>query len=150
MISAKPIYYSILFLFASLNVFSQEITEIWTDLADISYKEEFSEILGFDIEVPVFGQKPKALEGKSITIRGYVVPLEGFGAHKEFILSSLPYNMCYFCGGAGPETVMEVYAVENIPYSAKPITLKGTLTLNDDDVNRLMYLLTDARLVSVP
>ncbi len=130
-----------------ISVSAQGVVEVWQDLADVSYEDRFSEILGFDIEFPVFGKKPKDLEGEEITIKGYIVPLEGFGAHKEFILSSLPYNMCFFCGGAGPETVMEVYAKEKIQYSAQPITIKGRLALNDDDVNRLMYLLFDASLV---
>jgi len=56
--------------------------------------------------------------------------------------------MCFFCGGAGPETVMEVEAREPIEYTADPITLKGTLHLNPDDINALMYKMTDARQVA--
>lgn len=118
---------------------------VWKDLADISYEEEYSEMLGFNIEVPIFGPKAKSLEGTEVEIQGYIVPLEGFGAHKEFILSALPYNMCYFCGGAGPETVIEVFSEKPVDYTAESIKMKGTLVLNRDDVNRLMYFLMDAR-----
>ena len=55
--------------------------------------------------------------------------------------------MCFFCGGAGPETVMEVEASEDVEYTAEQITLQGKLVLNADDVNRLMYLLVDATLI---
>jgi hypothetical protein len=116
----------------------------WKTLADVSYEQQYSEMLGFDIDVPVFGDNVRALEGQIITLTGYIVPLEGFGAHKEFIFSALPYNMCYFCGGAGPETVMEVFADEAVQYTAEAITLRGQLVLNRDDVNRLMYFLMDA------
>ena len=35
--------------------------------------------------------------------------------------------MCFFCGAAGPETVMEVKATEGIKYVADAIYLKGIL-----------------------
>jgi hypothetical protein len=55
--------------------------------------------------------------------------------------------MCFFCGGAGPETVMEVQSTEPVKYTAEPVTIKGKLVLNADDVNRLMYLLEEVVLV---
>ena len=55
--------------------------------------------------------------------------------------------MCFFCNGAGPETVMEVYAKESIKYTSEPIIIKGKLELNDSDINRLFYALHDATFV---
>jgi hypothetical protein len=55
--------------------------------------------------------------------------------------------MCFFCGGAGPETVMDVFATNPVEYSAEQVTLRGKLELNATDINRLMYALTDAELV---
>lgn len=120
---------------------------VWKTLSKISYKKEYDELMGFKIDKPVFGDAVKALGGKEITIKGYIIPVEGYKSHKEFIFSAFPYSMCFFCGGAGPETVMEVEAVEGVKYSADPIILKGTLKLNDKDINRLMYKLTSAKLV---
>ena len=119
----------------------------WKTLAKITYKKEYDEILGFKIDKPVFSDKVKSLEGTEITIKGYIIPVEGYKSHKEFILSAFPYNMCYFCGGAGPETVMEVESLEPIAFQAESLILKGKLQLNADDINRLMYVLTDAELV---
>lgn len=119
----------------------------WKTLAKITYKKEYDEILGFKIDKPVFSEKIKALEGQEITIKGYIIPVEGYKSHKEFIFSAFPYNMCYFCGGAGPETVMEVEAKEPIAFQAESLILKGKLQLNPDDINRLMYVLTDAVMV---
>jgi hypothetical protein len=56
--------------------------------------------------------------------------------------------MCFFCGGAGPETVMEVTSLEPVKYSTERIVLKGKLLLNKDNINRLMYILIDAELVT--
>ena len=132
----------------SLNISAQESTEnVWKTLSKITYKKQFDELMGFKIDVPVFSEPVKALEEKEITIKGYIIPVEGYKSHKEFIFSAFPYNMCFFCGGAGPETVMEVEASQPVEYTAEQVTLKGVLKLNDSDINRLMYLITEARLV---
>ena len=102
--------------------------------------------MGFKIDIPVFSAQVKALSEKEITVKGYIIPVEGYKSHKEFIFSAFPYNMCFFCGGAGPETVMEVEALEPVEYTAEQVTLTGKLTLNDSDINRLMYLIKDAKL----
>lgn len=132
----------------SANVFSQNTTtNIWKTLAKITYKKQYDELMGFKIDIPVFSDPVKALDGKEIIVKGYIIPVEGYKSHKEFIFSAFPYNMCFFCGGAGPETVMEVEAAEPVEYTAEQIKLKGKLTLNDSDINRLMYLISDATLV---
>lgn len=118
--------------------------KMWKVLSKITFKKEYNEMMGFKIDMPVFSNSVKAFEDKEITIRGYIIPVEGYRSHKEFIFSAYPYNLCFFCGGAGPETVMEVYADEPIPYTAQPITIKGTLELNGDDINRLIYALNGA------
>lgn len=121
---------------------------MWKTLSKITYKKEYDEMLGFKIDVPVFSQDVLALEGKEVTITGYIIPVEGYKSHKEFIFSAYPYNMCFFCGGAGPETVMEVVALEAVPYTADPVTIKGVLRLNATDINRLMYALEEVKKVN--
>ncbi len=122
---------------------------LWKTLSKITYKKEYDETLGFKVDLPVFSEAVKKLEGKTVLVKGYIIPVEGYKSHKEFVFSAFPYNMCFFCGGAGPETVMEVYANESIEYSADPVILKGTLELNGSDINRLIYALNNAELAGV-
>ena len=156
----KLILFALLAVFAFEGIQAQDaiaekaVTEtkskkanLWKTLAKITFKKEYDELMGFKIDVPVFSKEIKALEGKEVTIKGYIIPVEGYKSHKEFIFSAFPYNMCFFCGGAGPETVMEVFASEEIEYSAEAVTIKGKLELNADDINRLMYGLTEVTLV---
>ena len=103
-------------------------------------------MLGLKVDRPVFAEAVRALDGERITLRGYVIPTEGYKSHTEFIFSAYPYSMCFFCGGAGPETVIEVRADEPVDYSPEAISLTGTLRLNASDPNALMYLLEDATL----
>ena len=92
----------------------------------------------------------RILDGKVIQVRGYIIPTEGYKSHTEFIFSAFPYSMCFFCGGAGPETVMEVTTKTPVKFTAEAIILNGTLRLNADDINRLMYFLEDAEQVETP
>jgi len=123
----------------SFVLFSGSLT-----LSKITYKKEYDEFLGFKIDKPVFADQVESLEGTEITVKGYIIPVEGYKSHNEFIFSAYPYNMCFFCGGAGPETVMEVESIDAVEYTAEQVVLKGKLVLNADDVNRLMYLLVEA------
>lgn len=130
------------------QVAAQNESNIWKTLAKITYKKEYDELLGFKVDVPVFSQDVQDLSGKVVEIKGYIIPVEGYKSHKEFVFSAYPYNMCFFCGGAGPETVMEVYSKEPVQYTDQPIILRGKLELNDSDMNRLIYGLREAELVS--
>lgn len=135
-----------IFLLAGTAVQAQD-ANLWKTLSKITYEKKFDELLGFKVDVPVFSQDIQDLEGKVVEVSGYIVPVEGYKSHTEFVFSAYPYNMCFFCGGAGPETVMEVTSSEPVKYSTDRVKLRGKLTLNSDDINRLMYVLTEAELV---
>jgi len=137
----------VLFLFIVSATFASAQGDIWQQLSKITYKKEYNEIMGFKVDVPVFAEDVQKLNGQEITIKGYIIPIEGYKSHQEFVFSAFPYSMCFFCGGAGPETVMEVFASEAVKYTDDPVTLKGKLELNNDDINRLIYSLNDATLV---
>ncbi len=142
----KSIVLTTLFTIAfSTGLLAQEY--MWKTLGKITYKKEYDEMLGFKVDVPIFSPEVQKLEGKQVTIKGYIIPVEGYKSHKEFIFSAYPYSMCFFCGGAGPETVLEVKAKSPVAFTADPITIKGTLHLNSTDINRLMYSLSNAEMV---
>jgi hypothetical protein len=143
----KYLVFVFLFFLTSNVILAQTGENVWKTLGKISYKKEYDELMGFKIDKPVFSDQVKALDGKEVTLKGYIIPVEGYKSHTEFIFSAYPYSMCFFCGGAGPETVMEVLALEPIKYSADAITIKGVLRLNDKDINRLMYKLVNVKLV---
>ena len=102
-----------LFLFVSLsnNTFSQEkIT--WKNVLDI-YAKEFS----LTEKTPTFiiDEKKMTLEdveNKKITIVGYFLDLDPDG--EWFIISKNPFATCFFCGKAGPETVLELLGFKNV------------------------------------
>ncbi len=143
-LNVLPLVFAVFFTTA---LQAQEADNLWKTLGKISFEKQYDEMLGFKVDIPVFGEEVRKLEGEIIEIKGYIIPVEGYKNHKEFVFSAFPYNLCFFCGGAGPETVMEVYATEAVKYTAEPITLRGRLELNDSDINRLMYALNEAEVV---
>lgn len=129
------------------TISAQSPTNIWKTLAKVKFEAVRDVQSGMLVEKPVFAPEVLALNGTEITIRGYLLPEKGYKTHKEFILSALPYNLCFFCGKAGPETVMEVSSNVPVRYSEAPITIKGRLLLNVLDPYGLPYILMDAELV---
>ena len=138
---------ALLFFIAVQDINAQTSPNLWKTLSKITFKKEYDEMLGFKVDVPVFSKEIQDLSGKEVTVKGYIIPVEGYKSHKEFVFSAFPYNMCFFCGGAGPETVMEVVAKEPVKYTAEAVTLRGVLELNSTDINRLMYSLSEVELV---
>ncbi len=94
--------------------------------------------------MPQFTPEAKALDGKIITIKGYMYPLEEAPKHEFFMLSYFPTSVCFFCGGAGPESIIEVTAAKPVVFSSRPVTLRGKLKLNQHDKERLFFLLLSA------
>jgi hypothetical protein len=137
----------LVFIFGTLESFSQN-DNAWKTLGKLTYRKEYDALLGYKVDIPIFSKEIKAIEGKEITLRGYVIPTDGFKNHKEFVFSAFPYNMCFFCGAAGPETVIEITAAEPVKYSSEAIFLRGVLVLNDKDPNQLMFALKNAKKVN--
>jgi hypothetical protein len=128
-------------------LFSQNLKAqgVWKSLSEVSYKiskDNFGELY-----VPVFSDNIKKLEGKVVEADGYIIPFEGMFKPNHIILSSLPLAECFFCGSGGPETVMEVMLTNPIKYTSKRVKVKGKLTLNANDPEKLMYILKDAQLI---
>jgi hypothetical protein len=138
------------FILVVLVVFGFRYSEakaqgVWKSLAEVSYK--ISEDKFGELYIPVFSDQIKKLEGKEVEADGYIIPFEGMFKPEHIILSSLPLAECFFCGSGGPETVMEVMLTSPIKYTSKRVKVRGKLTLNANDPEKLMYILKDARLI---
>ena len=120
----------------------------WQILSMVLMQKEYNEDMGIDIEMPKYGKKVKELNGKTITIKGYILPLKASKNQKYFILSAVPFNQCFFCGGAGPESIMEVFSDKPVAASKKAVTIRGRLVVNlRPDIGQVLYTLKDAEVV---
>ncbi|MCH7409111.1 hypothetical protein MM239_06880 [Belliella sp. DSM 111904] len=130
----------------STFTYAQTNGNVWRALSEVTYKigeDDFGELY-----IPVFSDNIKKLEGKVVEADGYIIPFEGMFKPEHIILSSLPLAECFFCGSGGPETVMEVMMKSPIKYTSKRVKVRGKLTLNDSDPEKLMYIVVDAELVN--
>ncbi|HUN15653.1 MAG TPA: hypothetical protein PK622_02520 [Saprospiraceae bacterium] len=133
--------YFLLFVWNSPDITAQSM---WQVMGQVSYQKIKDESLGFELDYPLFSKELQSYEGKQITIRGYIIPTDGYKSQKEFVFSAFPYKSCFFCGGAGPETVIEVFSTNGINFTSEKIEIKGILKLNRTDLNRLMFQLLNA------
>jgi len=116
----------------------------WETLGKVKLVPGYDEFLGEEIEKPLFPKSISIFEGTRVTVEGYVIPLETSGSSNYFVLSRFPFNSCFFCGNAGPETVMEVYTVEKFEFQDQKVSATGMLKLNADDPLHLFFLLEEA------
>ena len=126
----------------SSAAWAQVDNKVWKSLSTVSYTIEEDE--SGSLYVPVFSDAAKQLEGKTVSVSGYIVPFDGMFKPQHIILSALPLSSCFFCGVGGPETVMEVFLKEPIKYTESPVTVSGKLKLNSSDYEKLMYVLEEA------
>ncbi len=111
----------------------------WEVLRDVKYKKRYNKEYDQYFDYPVFGEKTKAFDGRKVSIKGYIIPLD-VGL---YALSKNPYASCFFCGGAGPETITGLtFAKSPKRYKTDEfLTLQSVFQLNSTDVNKFMYQL---------
>ena len=143
----KKYLLSIAILFSFVyNGISQKIIT-WDVLKNVDFDEVWSEEFQAYYMVPKFGKSISALDGKEVQIRGFVIPVDIVQDYYD--LSANPYSSCFFCGQAGPESVMEIQLVKQYDglRMDQVITFQGKLRLNVDDIYQLNYILEDAEVV---
>jgi hypothetical protein len=96
-----------------------------------------------------FNPLVNALDGREISLDGYIIPITGQVAQNHFMFSKFPQNMCFFCGKAGPESAMQVFmkGKDAVNFTTDKIKLKGTLKIFQDNSSGLIYALESAELI---
>ena len=121
----------------------------WMDMEQVTLKNKYDPKTENFTRIPKFGKDILALDGQKIYLKGFIIPADL--TKGRMTLSRFSYSSCYFCGAAGPESVIEVVAKNPIIYRMdKAIILEGTLRINrkkegqEYDPFRLLYILEDA------
>ena len=84
-------------------------------------------------------------EGEEVMIAGYLIPIDV--ESQRYALSKNPFSSCFFCGNAGPETVIELHFSRNPGRFATDeyLMIKGTLELRRDGKG-LFFVLNNAEI----
>jgi len=98
---------------------------------------------------PDFPDALRPLNGKTVKLQGYILPIEAGQTHSYFLLSAWSPT-CPFCQSAGPEAIVEVRARTPVKYSTEAVAVEGRLILLDNDASGMFYRLLDAAPVRLP
>lgn len=117
----------------------------WRSLEDVEFKDVYVEELDAYYWKPSFGAAVQGMEGQDVYITGYVIPVD---LDEDFyVLSRYPFANCFFCGGAGPESVVDLRFEGKSPrvyQTDERLTFAGKFRLNSDDVYQMNYILDGA------
>ena len=140
----------IIFFWLLVSAVSAQETDAWKILSEVRFETMSTGDEGYEMDVPRFSDRLKRHNGKKITLKGYLIPLSEMGGKQAYMLSSLPFSSCYFCGGAGPETVIEIETKQTITFTTNQIILEGTFVLNEKNIDHHMYILKQAKRIENP
>lgn len=136
------IYSFFIFYLFTNSLFAQTSID-WNILADVRFEEKKDEAADFTFNQATFGSMVSQFKEQEVSITGYMIPMDPMGL--SYALSKNPNAVCFFCGGAGPETVVQLQftTMKRYPTDAR-LTFKGVLQLNEQDINSLTYVLKEA------
>ena len=118
----------------------------WDALGDVTFEHESLDDTDTYWLVPTFGRVIQLYEGWDVVLEGYLV-LNDLEENLS-VLSKFPFASCFFCGGAGPESIVEI----NFKNKEKGLSIdqrvkiRGTFMLNADDIEHLNYRIVDAEI----
>lgn len=119
----------------------------WDLLSHVQWEEYQDSVSGVVLTTALFDEDLLLLNEQEVIISGYVIPLDGLGL--SYALSKNSYAACFFCGQAGPETVLELNVrPKSIPsYKQNDVllTFRGKLVLKSKNPTGLHFILQHAR-----
>jgi len=117
----------------------------WEVLSDVTFDIEYDEVAMSYWMAPDFSDDILAFRGVQVIIEGYFIQMDT--EDNVHVLSRYPYASCFFCGGAGPESVIELQMAKKVVgiRMDQRVRVEGTLQLNESDLNHFHYIIEDAR-----
>jgi hypothetical protein len=117
----------------------------WKLLGQIKYIKKPSADYPEGVMFPIINPTVKAKNKKTIVMSGFIIPID----NKNYALSKNVFASCFFCGQAGPETIMGIkFKNPNMKLKTDQyVTLQGTFRYNDSDVDDWIYHIENAVIV---
>ncbi|NVK03292.1 MAG: DUF3299 domain-containing protein [Flavobacteriia bacterium] len=119
----------------------------WADLEQVGFEEFYDRDRSEWSMQASFSESVRDLNGVEIEITGYTIPLDVSG--EVYVLSAFAFSSCFFCGGAGPESVMGLNFKESPDRlnTDDVIAVRGTLRLNRNPGLEFHYMLDNVELI---
>jgi len=106
------------------------MNETWETINKLMYKVTYKD--NQTVYTPHFPDELKAIDNKTVTLPGYLVPMNGGRDHETFMLSVLPIMQCMFCGQGDVPPMVEIFMKKGkkVRFTEEPIKIRGRVHLN--------------------
>ena len=93
-----------------------------------------------------FQKSIEPFENKEVVIAGFIVPVDI--ESNTYALSLNPFTSCFFCGNAGPNTVIELsFTKKQGKFLVDQyVIIKGIFSLNRNNPNELFFKISGAKI----
>ena len=133
-------FYSLTGVHAQVKVHKDMRTPTW-NLIGLRYDKQVEPLKW----VSIFPAELMALNNKVIELPGFIYPTKVGAKFSEFMLSIVPIESCPFCGSGDIPSMIEVKMASAIPFTDKPIKLRGKFVINNSGDNRSDFFLLGAK-----
>lgn len=117
----------------------------WKLLGAIKFVKKQNKDYPDGVMYPIINSTLKGKNKKRIAMSGFIVPID----NTTYALSKNVFAACFFCGQAGPETIMGIKFRGGTPKlkTDQYVTLEGNFRINENDVEDWIYHIEDAVIV---
>lgn len=117
----------------------------WKLLGAIKFVKKQNKDYPDGVMYPIINSTLKVKNKKRIAMSGFIVPID----NTTYALSKNVFAACFFCGQAGPETIMGIKFRGGTPKlkTDQYVTLEGNFRINENDVEDWIYHIEDAVIV---
>jgi hypothetical protein len=150
-------------LFAALSLYASYYIYSWFYGSDSGYGEQYSgsnlvqsnDVLWKDFakckismdqnlsSKTTYTPRVSAMDGKNVTISGFMQPLEAKDKFSHFLLSKNAPT-CAYCPPGGSNEVIEVFSSKPMAWKENLISITGTLVLVNDSKQGVLFQMKDA------
>jgi len=112
---------------------------LWTVLAKTKIKVDPNK----GVYDATFPDEVKKLDGQTLSISGFILPLESTEKFKHFLLSKRTPT-CFFCPPGEPNEIVEIYTDKPVPWDENLVTYEGRFGLTDQREAGIFFKMTNA------
>lgn len=111
-------------------------TITWKFLGMVKFTKKTDPNYG-EVMFPVVSPLLKQKHNKKVAISGFIVPIDS----ESYALSKNVFAACFFCGAAGPETIVGLKFKGKTPRlkTDQYVTIVGELKINENDPDDWIY-----------
>ena len=145
-LSFSLICWTTFFLFGTQGALAQQSLG-WDVLEQATFEVKMDEETQSYWLVPEFSDAVLFFDNETVIIEGYFIQMDS--EENIHVLSRFPYSSCFFCGAAGPESIVELQMKDPIKSLAmnKQLRVKGQFQLNSENQEHFNYILKNATIL---